>query len=353
MPQQVKVTTEDGQSVILTLEDDTAAAPTPSRVGLFTSPLAPEFAKAQTALERAGHPGLTTSVWRARLQGLLSGLTSGTMDVAEIATTPASLAVQLGTAGALRIPAVGALARAPISVPGVTRSVGRALKSYDITKPAKPIGDFLEWLATPSKPAAGTAGAPRLAGKAPTLTEALETVLDELVAPVAAPPTLPVRGAAPGGPQAAADTMRGLEERASQMGRKTLSTLRRGGYQVPEGGFRTSADIARTLTPTPSAVPVNQAMTAVHHASTAAKLKLTAPEFKAASDLVRQGRPAVDVIKAMRALKELQASTSFAGLPTETEVAAAVSEKNVGKSDLARRRAREAADAEAVGNPFR
>lgn len=150
----------------------------------------------------------------------------------------------------------------------------------------------------------------------------------------------------------------GLQERASQMGQQTLATLRAGGYDVPEGGLRTSADIDRMLTRTEqplasTSLSLNQAERALRTATPAAKLKLTAPETKQALRLVRQGHPPEQVLEAIRTLRALRASPSFAGLPTETEVAAAVSEKNVGTRDVAARRAREAADAAAVGNPFR
>lgn len=56
---------------------------------------------------------------------------------------------------------------------------GKVLSNYDITKPAKPIGDLMQWLAS-SKPTP-TGPPPRLAGKAPTVTDAINSSLQDLM----------------------------------------------------------------------------------------------------------------------------------------------------------------------------
>lgn len=346
----------------LTIADDPSrAASPPSRWGLTTSPLAPEFARAQADLSEASHPGLTTPVWRARLRGLIGGMASGALNVGESATVPASLALAAAGAGALKIPAVSALAHAPISPSGVTRAVGRGLQEIELTKPVKPVGQLLEWLASEPTAPAKAGAVPRLVkGPVPTVHEVLGAIVDELRAPAASPRPPAISGAAPGGAQAATDTMRQLADQPPMAQRlatppstplttpvtpqeaivEQAAQQRRGGGMAPSvapGGIQTPPPTAFDLAakkqgmaqPRPvTPVPLKAAVNAVQQSATAAKVKLTADQFNAATQMVKLGHDPAEVMQAMTVLHELQASSSFANLPTDAEMAKDVVARN-------------------------
>jgi len=153
-------------------------------------------------------------------------------------------------------------------------------------------------LAPAETPAVSSGGTPRLVGKAPTLTDTLTAIVDELRAPPAeAPPVATPIGAAPGGAQAAIDTMRGLADRPPTPP-----------ATPPAGPLR--------LVPKPPRV----AMTEIHEAAKAAAIPLTEAERTAGAAVVRQGAAAADVLDAITTLK---ASPALAGLPGAPAVAVA------------------------------
>lgn len=289
-------------------------------------------------------------------------------------------AVSSGAASVARgaVRAGAAAADALEAHPGVSAAVGGAL-GYATGGPVGAVRGLLEGAGASrglrllrvaqklqAKAAAPTAsaGPPRLVGKAPTLTDSLVGILDELRTDAATTPAEhpAVPGAAPGGAQAADLTMRQLADRprtstplrqqiatsdADQ--RAVLSHVHSKGSDFTITPSGAAVEDARTLYEPVAPRPLKAAVTLVRQAVPAAKLKLNAVEFDAATRLAQQGYEAdaiMDAIRTQRAVA-LQSSSSFANLPSDADVAASVGDRNAtGRWDTG-------STSKRSGNPFR
>lgn len=95
-----------------------------------------------------------------------------------------------------------------------------------------------------------------------------------------------------------------------------------------EPGPLRAAELQEKLGGKQTTVPLKQAVSLVRSAAPEAKLKLTAPEWDAATKLVQQGHDPEDVMTAISVTRELQSSSSFAGLPTDAQVESDVAARN-------------------------
>lgn len=185
-------------------------------------------------------------------------------------------------------------------------------------------------------------------------SQQLGIILDEMQKPPATAPAIP--GAAPGGAQAATDTMRALIDQppiAQRLATPPTTPLtapvtpqeailegaaqqRRGGGGPPSEtavssptAFDLAAKKQGMAQPRPATpVPLKAAVNAVQQSATAAKVKLTADQFNAATQMVKLGHDPAEVMQAMTVLHELQASPSFANLPSDAEMAKDVTARN-------------------------